>query len=77
MSDVVFPQFSASDPAAEGVVATWFVSDGEVVAEGQLLAEVAVDKVDMEVPAQEAGTVRVLVEEGGIATQGTVIARID
>ncbi len=74
--DVVFPQLSTQDPQAEGVVSTWFVRDGEQVAVGQLVAEVAVDKVSMEVPAEVAGTVRLLVEEEAVVTQGTVIATI-
>ncbi len=77
MTDVPFPLMSGKGPDAEGVVATWFVADGEQVTGGDLLAEVAVDKVNVEVTAPASGTVRLLVEEGGTAKQGTVIARID
>jgi len=77
MTDVPFPAVSAKDPGAEGVVATWFVADGQQVSEGDLLAEVAVDKVDVEVTSPAAGTVRLLVGEGDVAKQGTVIARLD
>ncbi|HEX2810568.1 MAG TPA: lipoyl domain-containing protein [Kineosporiaceae bacterium] len=51
MVDVRFPTLSTRDPDAEGVVAAWFVRDGERVAADQLVAEVQVDKVSMEVPA--------------------------
>lgn len=74
--DIAFPQVSAKDPDAEGVLATWYVSDGDQVAEGDLIADVAVDKVDMEVTAPAAGTVRLLVAEGETAKQGTPIARL-
>ncbi|MBL8932259.1 MAG: lipoyl domain-containing protein [Kineosporiaceae bacterium] len=67
---------SERNPSAEGVVSTWFVKDGEQVAVGQLIAEVQVDKVSMEVPAEVAGTVRLLVEEEAVVVQGTVIATI-
>ena len=77
MTDVRFPRLSNDDPAAEGVVSTWFVNDGETVAEGQLVAEVAVDKVDQEVLAPAAGTITVAVAEGAAVRQGTVIATID
>ncbi len=77
MPDVVFPAMSDKEPDAEGVVATWFVADGEQVTADQLVAEVAVDKVSEEVPAPAAGTVRLLVGEGAVVTQGTVIARIE
>ncbi len=77
MTEVVFPAMSVKDPDAQGVVATWFVKDGESVVADQLVAEVAVDKVSMEVPAPSGGTVRLLVAEGDVVTQGSVIARID
>jgi pyruvate/2-oxoglutarate dehydrogenase complex dihydrolipoamide acyltransferase (E2) component len=76
MTDVRFPQLSNDDPDAEGIVSTWFVNDGETVAAGQLVAEVAVDKVDQEVLAPASGTIRVAVAEGGATRQGTVIATI-
>lgn len=76
MTDIVFPAMSQERADAEGVVATWFVADGEGVAAGQLLAEVAMDKVDMEVTAPVAGVVAVRVPEGAVARQGDVIASI-
>ena len=45
MAEVLFPRLSEEEPDAEGVLATWFVSDGDQVASGQLLAEVMVEKV--------------------------------
>ena len=77
MTEVPFPEVSHQDPNAEGVLATWFVSDGDRVREGDLIAEVAVDKVDMEVPAPAAGTIRLLAAEGDVIEQGTVVARIE
>jgi pyruvate/2-oxoglutarate dehydrogenase complex dihydrolipoamide acyltransferase (E2) component len=77
VADVVFPKLSEQDPAAEGVLATWFVSDGDQVANGQLLGEVMVDKVSGEVVAPAAGRVRLLVAEEQAARQGDVIARVD
>jgi pyruvate/2-oxoglutarate dehydrogenase complex dihydrolipoamide acyltransferase (E2) component len=77
VSDVVFPALSTEKPDAEGVVSTWFVTDGDTVAADQLLAEVQVDKVSVEVPAPVAGVVRLLVAEEATVTQGVPIARID
>ena len=77
MTDVVFPSSSKERDDAEGVVSTWFVADGEPVVEDQLLAEVQVDKVAVEVPAPQAGTVHLLVAEEEEVRQGQVIARID
>lgn len=77
MTDVPFPAVSKEGPGAEGVVSTWFVSDGDVVKADQLIAEVQVDKVAAEVPAPAAGTVRLLVPEEAVVKQGDLIARIE
>ncbi|HEX9541163.1 MAG TPA: lipoyl domain-containing protein [Streptosporangiaceae bacterium] len=77
MTDVRFPQLSQEQPDAEGVLATWFVGDGDQVASGQLLGEVMVEKVSGEVLAPAAGRVRLLVAEDQTARQGTVIARVE
>ena len=77
MTEVLFPQMSKETPAAEGVVATWFVADGEHVEAGQLVAEVQVDKVAAEVPAPVAGTIRLLVAEDEAVAQGATMARIE
>jgi pyruvate/2-oxoglutarate dehydrogenase complex dihydrolipoamide acyltransferase (E2) component len=77
MAEVVFPRLSEKEPDAEGVLATWFVGDGDQVATGQLLGEVMVEKVSGEVLAPVAGRVRLLVAEDQTARQGEVIARVD
>jgi pyruvate/2-oxoglutarate dehydrogenase complex dihydrolipoamide acyltransferase (E2) component len=77
MTDVPFPALSKETPDAEGVLATWFVSDGATVSAEQLLAEVQVDKVSAEVPAPVGGVVRLLVAEEETVKQGSPIARIE
>ncbi|MGZ4508171.1 MAG: biotin/lipoyl-containing protein [Blastococcus sp.] len=77
MTDVLFPQMSHEKPEAEGVLATWFVSDGQTVQADQLLAEVQVDKVTVEVPAPHAGVVHLLVPEEATVNQGATIARVE
>lgn len=77
MTDVPFPPLSREHPDSAGVVATWFVADGQRVEADQLLAEVQVDKVAAEVPAPRAGTVHLLVAEEAVVVQGTPIARIE
>jgi pyruvate/2-oxoglutarate dehydrogenase complex dihydrolipoamide acyltransferase (E2) component len=77
VTDVLFPPLSKVTPDSEGVLSTWFVSDGASVSADQLLAEVQVDKVSAEVPAPVAGIVRLLVEEEAAVRQGTPIARIE
>jgi pyruvate/2-oxoglutarate dehydrogenase complex dihydrolipoamide acyltransferase (E2) component len=74
--EIVFPEIS-KEPGATGVVATWFAGDGEAVAQGQVIAELMVDKVSVDVEAPIAGILHTLVGEEGEAAQGQVIARID
>ena len=59
------------------MVSTWFVESGEAVKVDQLVAEVAMDKVDTEVLAPAAGTITVVAAEGEEVAQGAVIARIE
>jgi len=77
VADVLFPRLSEEEPTAEGVLATWFVSDGDQVASGQLLGEVMVEKVSGEVVAPIAGRVSLLVGEDQAVRQGEPIARVD
>lgn len=77
MTEVRFPSLSEEKPDAEGVLATWFVTEGSAVAADQLIAEVQVDKVSAEVLAPTAGTVHLLVEEEAAVKQGEPIARIE
>ncbi|MGQ1839064.1 biotin/lipoyl-containing protein [Kocuria turfanensis] len=76
MTAVLFPSLHESDPESEGVLATWFVADGDTVAAGQLLGEVQVDRIDAEVTAPAAGTIELLVAEDEAVRQGAPIARI-
>lgn len=75
--DVIFPVMSQEDPTGEGVIGTWFALDGESVTEGQLIAEVQVDKVSADVEAPASGVLRHLVVEEGVSNQGAVIGRIE
>lgn len=76
MTEVLFPALSKQQPQSEGVLSTWFVSDGDTVKEDQLIAEVQVDKVSAEVPAPCSGVITLLVKEDEAVSQGSPIARI-
>lgn len=77
MTEVPFPSLSVDKPEAEGVLATWFVREGEPVAAGQVVAEVMVDKVSAEVSAPVSGVIHLLVEEEAAVVQGAALARIE
>jgi len=72
---VTLPQMGES--VTEGTVVEWHKKEGDAVAEGETLAEVTTDKVDVEVPSPAAGTVsRILVGEGETAQVGAVLAEL-
>jgi pyruvate dehydrogenase E2 component (dihydrolipoamide acetyltransferase) len=61
----------------EGEVARWLVSEGQEVAEDDLLVEIQTDKTTVEIPSPAAGTVaRILVPEGQVVPVGTVLVVI-
>lgn len=76
MSEILFPVLSEKNLGAGGTVATWFAPGRHRSGQDELIAELAVDKVDMEITAPEARTLTHLVEEGAIVKQQTVIATI-
>ena len=76
MSDVLFPEMT-TDADATGVITTWFAENGDDVQTGDLIAEVAMDKVDAEVVAAESGVLTILVAEEAEVAQGAAIGRID
>jgi len=63
---IIMPKMSMT--MTEGEVATWLVKVGDQVNEGDVVAEVMTDKVDMEVESTHSGTlVEIAVEEGMVA----------
>ena len=61
----------------EGTLVEWLVSDGDQVSEGQPLYLIETDKVENEVEATVAGTVRLTGEEGETYPVGTSIGEIE
>ncbi len=61
----------------EGQVVKWLKSEGDEVANGDVLAEIETDKATMELVARGSGVLRkILLEEGGTAAVGEVIGVI-
>jgi pyruvate dehydrogenase E2 component (dihydrolipoamide acetyltransferase) len=61
----------------EGQIVSWLKSEGDDVSNGEILAEIETDKATMELVARGDGKLRkILLEEGGTAPVGTVIAVI-
>jgi len=60
----------------EGVVEEWYVPDGGAVADGELLYRLETEKVNLDVDAEAAGTVKHLVAEGVTMAPGAVVGYI-
>lgn len=60
----------------EGVVEEWYISDGGSVSVGELLYRLETEKVNLDVDAEVAGTVRHLVDEGVTLLPGDVVGYI-
>ncbi len=74
--EILMPRLS--DAVEEGVLVTWFVEPGATVTEGDLIAEIQVEKVSAEVRAPVAGRVaELLVEPGAVVLQEAVLAVIE
>jgi pyruvate dehydrogenase E2 component (dihydrolipoamide acetyltransferase) len=62
----------------QGKVQSWLKSVGDRVERGEPLAEIETDKTTVEMEAMASGTlVEIVVDEGGEATVGDVIARLE
>lgn len=61
----------------EECVVMWLYEDGDAVAEGTVVCELAVAKVDIELPSPAAGVLRILVPEETPVRKGDVIAVIE
>ncbi|RZN82271.1 MAG: 2-oxo acid dehydrogenase subunit E2 [Winogradskyella sp.] len=62
----------------EGTIINWLVNEGDTFEEGDIILEVATDKVDNEVPAPAAGTlVKILFQTKDVVPVGTVMAILE
>ncbi|HJW75450.1 MAG TPA: biotin/lipoyl-containing protein, partial [Thermoleophilia bacterium] len=75
MADVIMPKMG--DAMTEGKVLTWRKKVGDTLSPGEPIAEIETDKVNVDIEAEEAGTlVEILVGEGQSAPVGAKIAAI-
>ncbi|AQQ69781.1 Dihydrolipoyllysine-residue acetyltransferase component of pyruvate dehydrogenase complex [Limihaloglobus sulfuriphilus] len=71
-------QMLALSPTMEkGVITKWLKKTGDKISEGEVICEVETDKATMEYECPEEGTLlKIVVEEGGEAAVGEVIAMV-
>ena len=64
------------DEDSEAVITSWLVSEGASVNEGDLVAEIMVEKVQHEVHAPASGTVSISQPVEAVVAKGGVIGKI-
>lgn len=75
MTDVTIPTglWSADDEAA---ISAWLYADGDMVADGAIIAEIMVEKSSYELIAPAAGTLQILIAAEVPVRAGAVAAQI-
>jgi pyruvate/2-oxoglutarate dehydrogenase complex dihydrolipoamide acyltransferase (E2) component len=76
MTDITVPA-DLWDTEDEGVILTWIYSNGAVVEEGQLLAELMVGKAQLELTAPASGKLTILAPADTVVRKGQVIGKIE
>lgn len=71
---IVMPRYGAN--MEEGTVSTWFFSAGDIIEEGDVIAEISIEKLTNELMAPVTGPFYPLVEEGATVNCGKTIAKI-
>lgn len=75
MTDITIPE-DLWDDDSEGSISSWLFSDGDEVAEGDLIAEVMNEKVTNELLAPASGKLEILVAAEQPVSKGQVVAKI-
>lgn len=61
---------------SEAVITNWLVGDGGAVSEGQLIAEIMVEKVQHEIRSPASGTITIGKPAESVVAKGVEIATI-
>lgn len=68
---------SPGESITEVEIAQWLVETGDYVEKDQAIAEIDSDKATLELPAEAAGAIEILAEEGDVVEVGQVVCKID
>ena len=63
---------SPGESISEVEIAEWLVEDGDYVEKDQSIAEIDSDKATLELPAEESGTIKIVVGDGETVAVGDV-----
>jgi 2-oxoglutarate dehydrogenase E2 component (dihydrolipoamide succinyltransferase) len=68
---------SPGESISEVIIANWLVKTGDWVEKDQVIAEVDSDKATLELPAEEAGVITLMANNGDTVQVGAVVCLID
>ena len=68
---------SPGESISEVEIAEWLVEDGDYVEKDQAIAEIDSDKATLELPAEQSGKIKIVVDEGETVAVGDVVCLID
>jgi pyruvate/2-oxoglutarate dehydrogenase complex dihydrolipoamide acyltransferase (E2) component len=76
MTNIIIPD-DLWDTDDEGVIFAWIYADGAVVEQGKLIAELTVEKAQLELTAPASGRLKIIVPADTVVRRGTVIGTIE
>lgn len=76
MTDIVVPA-DLWDTEDEGVLFLWVYADGSLVEQGKLIAELTVEKAQLELTAPASGRLKILVQPDTVIRKGQVLGTIE
>ena len=68
---------SPGESISEVEIAEWLVEDGDYVEKDQAIAEIDSDKATLELPAEESGTIKIVVGDGETVAVGDIVCIIN
>ena len=77
MTEVRIPHDLWDEDDKTGSIVLWLYPDGARVKQGDLIAEVLVEKVTLELEAPATGTLRIKVEPEVVVNKGDTVAIIE
>lgn len=65
------------DDERQAVITSWSYDDGTMVKKGDTIAEIMVEKAQLEIAAPASGILRIREHEDAVVSRGAVIATIE
>ncbi|MCS6986962.1 MAG: lipoyl domain-containing protein [Sphingomonadaceae bacterium] len=76
-TDVIIPHDLWEEDDKTGSIVVWLYRDGSTVRQGDVIAEVLVEKVTLELVAPASGVLRIRVEPEVVVSKGDLVAVIE